>query len=325
MLRATSIALCVSLVPLSACAETIGESAVSIVDSFESIFGVTEGKRRNHTKGFCFAAEFIPADPAIRDYTTSPIFRQTSPVIGRLSHSGGNNAAPDHKPGNYGLAIRIGSGVDANIISGNTLDFFPVSTPQAFAGLMRARAEGKEAEDAFAAQNAEFEAFKAHHSKRDKTLRPFEGSTYNSINSFYLIDDEGNRTAVRWSFVPDREQKIVLEPAPDFFLDNMQANLDADEIVWDLIATIAGPGDLVENAAVPWTGDRKKIRAAKLKVLSISADHGGACDTINFDPSVLSEGLEPSDDPLLQARTISYAISAGKRLSENQNLSGPQE
>ena len=119
MLRAASIALCVSLLPLSAHAENVSEAAVSIVDSFENIFGVTKGKRRNHTKGFCFEAEFIPADPAIRDYTVSPIFKQTSPVIGRLSHSGGNNSAADDKPADYGLAIKIVPADDGvHIISG---------------------------------------------------------------------------------------------------------------------------------------------------------------------------------------------------------------
>ena len=325
MLRAISLVLCVILFPWSAYAESVDEAAASIVESFENMFGVTEGKRRNHTKGFCFEAEFIPAESAIRSYTVSPIFTQTSRVVGRLSHSGGNDTAADDKPGDYGLAIRIAPDDNVYIISANTLDFFPVSTPQAFAELMRAKAKGKEAVEAFAAKNPEFQAFKAHHSKRDKTLRPFEGSTYNSINSFYLIDDEGKRTAVRWSFVPTIEQEVVLAPTSDFFFENMQANLDAKGIVWDIIATIANDDDVIDNATIPWKGDRQKITVAKLKILSISTDQDGECDTINFDPSVLGEGLEPSEDPLLAARTIAYAISAGKRLSEKQKLRVPAD
>ena len=323
MLKVTALALGISLFALSAQAETVNDAAGSIVESFEKIFGVTEGKRRNHTKGFCFEAEFVPDDPEIRNYTDSPIFKETAPVIGRLSHKGGNNAAPDDKPADYGLAIKITApDNDVHIINMNTLDFFPVSTPQAFAELMRAKAAGGDAVKAFAADSKELQAFKAHHSKKEKGLRPYEGSTYNSINSFYLVDNEGQRTAIRMSLVPTKPQEIVLEPKQDFFFENMQENLASGEIAWDLVVILANPDDAVDNAAIPWTGNRKTIKAATLKVVSISSEDAGQCDTINYDPSVLSAGFEPSGDPLLAARSISYAISAGKRLSEKASIAG---
>lgn len=321
MLRSALLALCAGLLPLSAQAEDVYDAAESAVHSFEKIFGVTEGKRRNHTKGFCFDAEFIPADPAIRDYTASPIFRQTSPVIGRLSHKGGDNLAADHKPADYGLAIRIDAPDDVvHIINMNTLDFFPVSTPRAFAELMRAKAGGKAAVKAFAKKSRELQAYKKHHARKDRTLRPYEGATYNSVNSFYLVGAGGKRTAIRWSFIPAREQKVVLKPEQDFFFENMKANLAAGDIVWDMVVTLANPGDKVDNANIPWTGEHKTITAAKLKVKAVSTERDGRCDTINYDPLVLSDGFEPSGDPLLAARSISYAISADKRLREKARM-----
>ncbi len=38
------------------------ETASDGVNTFEELFGVTEGKRRNHTKGFCFSATLKPKD-----------------------------------------------------------------------------------------------------------------------------------------------------------------------------------------------------------------------------------------------------------------------
>ena len=178
MFRPAVIAFCVSVVPLQASAEDVSDASQSVVQSFEKIFGVTKGKRRNHTKGFCFEAEFSPSGDTVGKYTHSPIFKQTSPVIGRLSHKGGNNMAPDHKHADYGLAIQINTRDDeVHIMNLNTLDFFPVSTPQAFAELMRAKAAGKEAVKAFARKSKELQAYKKHHSKKDKTLRPYEGTT----------------------------------------------------------------------------------------------------------------------------------------------------
>ncbi|MBS0554534.1 MAG: catalase, partial [Proteobacteria bacterium] len=41
---------------------------------------------------------------------------------------------------------------------------------------------------------------------------------------------------------------------------------------------------------------------------------GAACEPINFDPMVMAEGIEASDDPVLRFRSPAYAVSFGKRL-----------
>lgn len=293
--------------------------AQDVVNSFEQLFGVTEGKRRNHTKGFCFNATLLPGDNAIQQYTTSSIFRDNSRVVGRLSHKGGNNNARDDKPAEYGIALSIETpSGEKHLMSMNTLDFFPVSTPEAFAELMRAKAHGSEAVKAFKASSSELQRFAAHASKKPKDLVPYEGSVFNSINSFYLVNSNGVKTAVRWSFVPVRPQHVLLAPKPDFFFENMQKNLSEHGIEWDMVITIANEGDQVNDASIAWAGPHKKINAARLVVGSIVKEADGRCDRINFDPLVISSGFEPSEDPLLLARRNAYAVSFGRRLSEKK-------
>jgi catalase len=36
---------------------------------------------------------------------------------------------------------------------------------------------------------------------------------------------------------------------------------------------------------------------------------------VNFDPLVMSDGVQPTNDPVLLFRSPAYAISFGKRLS----------
>lgn len=292
----------------------------NVIDSFEAIFGVTEGKRRNHTKGFCFTATLTPQDQSITQYSNSLIFTETVDVIGRFSHGGGNNNAPDDKPGGkygMGLSITTSSG-EAHLMALNTLDFFPVATPEAFAELMYAKSQGGDAVKAFKEGNTDLQRFKAHMSKKEKALTPYEAKTYNSVNSFYLVNEAGEKTAVRWSFVPNQAESLVVEPTQDFLLENMQKNLNDHAIVWDMVVTLANEDDVIENPAIAWDGDNKTIVAAKLKISSVSTEALGNCDNINFDPLVLSTGFAPSGDPLLQARRDAYAISFGKRLSEKQ-------
>ncbi len=292
----------------------------NVIDSFEAIFGVTEGKRRNHTKGFCFNATLTPQDQSITQYSNSLIFSETVDVIGRFSHGGGNNNAPDDKPGGkygMGLSITTSSG-ESHLMALNTLDFFPVATPEAFAELMYAKSQGGDAVKAFKEDNTDLQRFKAHMSKKEKVLTPYEAKTYNSVNSFYLVNEAGEKTAVRWSFVPNQAESLVVEPKQDFLLENIQKNLNDHALVWDMVVTLANEDDVVENPAIAWDGDNKTIVAAKLKISSVSTEALGNCDNINYDPLVLSTGFAPSGDPLLQARRDAYAISFGKRLSEKK-------
>lgn len=317
MIRIILIGLCTAVSIPYALAEDLNKAAESTIESFEKKFGVTPGKRRNHTKGFCFKAEFIPNDPAIKQYSISPIFARKTSVIGRLSHKGGNNLAPDNKPTEYGIGLKIVTGTGQNhLMALNTLDFFPVATPQAFAELMRAEVNGKEAVQTFKAKNKDLQNFKKHMAGKSEKLIPYEGSTYNSINSFYLVDTKGKKTAVRWSLVPTQTQKIELEPTENFFFENMQTNLKKHGVAWDMIITFANPEDVIENPALPWKGEHKTVVAATLNVLSLSSEKQGECDAINYDPLILSSGFAPSDDPMLKARQIAYSISFAKRSLE---------
>lgn len=316
MLRPTAFAICLSLAAPSAFADS-HSSAEGNMAAFEALFGVTKGKRRNHTKGFCIAGEFLPKDPAIRKLSKSPIFADKSKVIGRVSHKGGKANPPDNKPGNYGLAFEITTpGDDSHIINMNTEHFFPVSTTEKFIELLRAKAKGKDATKAFAKSSPELKAYKAYHSALDKSLRPYEGATYNSINSFYLVDEAGKKTAVRWSFVPTGQHEIVLPATESFFLENMQANMKIGPVTWDMVITLAAEGDDILNPAIKWSDSNSKIVAATLKVTSAVPESDGVCDEMNFDPTLVSDGFEPSEDPMLQARSAIYALGVGRRTSE---------
>lgn len=311
-----AMAICVAFLPLSAQADTF-ETAENAMQAFEDVFGVTTGKRRNHTKGYCIAGTFQRVDDQILSYSNSPIFTESATFLGRVSHKGGNSNPPDDVFGDYGLALEIETASGAtHIMNMNTEDFFPVPTAEEFVALMQAKAQGAEAVAAFAQNSPELRAHKAHHSARDKTLRPYEGATYNSINSFYLVDEADTRTAVRWSFVPAGEHGIALDTSQTFFFENMQANLSKGEVAWDMIVRIAKPGDDILNPASLWEGDHLQITAAKLVVEAALHEEDSTCGEMNFDPLLLSDGFEPTEDPMLEARSAVYAIGVSRRLSE---------
>ena len=52
-------------------------------------------------------------------------------------------------------------------------------------------------------------------------------------------------------------------------------------------------------------------------VNSVEHDANGNARDINFDPLVLPPGIDPSDDPLLSARSAVYAASYRRRTGED--------
>ncbi len=317
MIKLKVATLALSLAAIPATFANNVDAATDSVNTFEKLFGTTEGKRRNHSKGFCFSATLTPKDQSIQQYSNSSIFAESSRVIGRLSHKGGKYLAADNKPGEYGMGLSITTASnESHLMSMNTLDFFPVATPEAFAELMHAKVAGASAVKAFKQKNKDLQRFKAHEATKTKTLKPYEANTFNSVNSFYLVNDKAEKTAVRWSFVPQQQQVLVVTPAHDFFFKNLQQNLVNSAVTWDMVVTVANPEDEVDNAAIAWHGKHEKIVAAELTIKAIQSEQTGKCDLVTFDPLVLSTGFAPSADPLLQARRNAYAVAFGRRLAE---------
>ncbi|MDD1783118.1 catalase [Enterovibrio sp. ZSDZ35] len=311
----TTLLASVTSFPTSA--ETRPTFPIEMIDAFEAQFGVTEGKRRNHTKGFCFEGHLAPQESSIALYSNATMFKAPSRVIGRLSHSGGNNEAPDNQFGGVGIGLSILDQDGNNSrMALNTLDFFPVATPEAFLALNQAKALGKDAVAKVKQKYPEIGTFGAHMAKKDKTVKPYEDQTYNGVNSFYFVDEAGTKTPFRWTFTPTKQHGINVDTGTDFFFDNLASSLKRGEVSWDMTAILANSEDDINNAAVQWTGEHKTVTPTRLVIERISPESEGRCDTIVFDPLVLAKGLAPSDDPILLIRSPVYAVGAGRRLSE---------
>jgi catalase len=88
-----------------------------------------------------------------------------------------------------------------------------------------------------------------------------------------------------------------------------------------LILTVGQPGDPTADATLPWPPDRKQIDAGILTIASIESEDTSPARDINFDPLVLPDGIAPSDDPLLSARSAAYSQSFTRREGEHKDPS----
>ena len=73
------------------------------------------------------------------------------------------------------------------------------------------------------------------------------------------------------------------------------------------------------NPSVAWPAQRHEVKAGTLTLTRAGADAVGQCEDVNFDPNVLSAGIEASPDAILAYRSAAYAVSYSKRLQEKDN------
>src|SRR5205823_9532822 len=85
---------------------------------------------------------------------------------------------------------------------------------------------------------------------------------------------------------------------------------------WRLIMTIGQARDSTDDATQHWPDGRQQSDAGTVTIDQASSEDSGRSTAISYDPLVLPAGIEPSDDPLLSARSAAYARSFTLRAEE---------
>jgi catalase len=162
----------------------------------------------------------------------------------------------------------------------------------------------------------------------------FADSTFNSLDAFRFVDVGGRSTPVRWSAVPPDAPAADAAAPPqgsdeNYLFDDLIARIRQRPLRFRLMITVGQAQDPTGDATLPWPADRAQIDAGTVTLDTISSEDGGPCEDVNFDPLVLPSGIEPSDDPLLSARSAAYARSftlrAGEKRGKAPSAISPQD
>ena len=304
-------------------------TAPEVVGAIEGAFGVNKGERRNHIKGVCALGEFIGTKEAAA-YSRSELFSgKPIPVVARFSVTGGNPKVPDTAKNVRGMALQfqLRSGAAHQMAMLNT-PMFGAATPQTFLDMMRALqpdpTTGKPDPE-------KMKAFKASHPDNlaqseylvaNNPPVSYANSAFWGIHTFKFVGKGDKTTLVRWRFVPqDGEKRLSdeeLKTAGANFLEPaLISRTQQGPVRWDMLVTIGQPGDPEDNPTLLWPAGRKEFKAGTLTLRAAMPQKGGACEAINYDPLVMTDGIAPTNDPILNFRSPAYAVSFGKRLSGN--------
>ncbi len=300
----------------------------AFIEAFKAVNGPQVGFRKNHGKGVAVAGYF-ESSGAAREITKAAVFqRGRTPVQGRFSLATGNHTSPDMATTTRGLGLAFGlPGGEQWRTAMVNLPVFVVNSPQGFYDQLVASkpvpGTGKPDPQAMARfQAAHPETVKAMALiKAQPPTSGFADSTFRGLNAFFFVDDAGARTPVRWSFQP------VQPPSPpkagssdqNFLFDDLIRQIRSGPVQWRLRLTVGDPSDPTHDATIPWPADRRVIDAGTLVLDTISTEAAGNARDINFDPTVLPDGIERSDDPLLSPRSAVYAASYRLRAGETKS------
>ncbi len=296
-----------------------------LVDGFTGPSGPPLGHRRNHAKGICYTGVF-ESNGAGSELSHAQVFAQGKyPVIGRFNLGTPNPNADDAKERVRGLGVMI-STPDGQEWRMAMIDppFFPVATVEAFRDLQIASASKEpDAMAKFAGAHPEIAAFGGW-----AKSAPWTGSwaeePYNSLNSFIFTDGSGNDHAVRWSLTP-AAQPVPVPPeelakrGPNFLETEITDRIKSGPARWTMKVTVANAGDQTADPSKAWPQDRRSVEVGSLIVQQIEAEADGPCRDINFDPTVLPNGIRTSDDPFPAARSAAYRVSYDRRTAEEKD------
>jgi catalase len=302
----------------------------ALVNLFEHIFGVHSGFRRNHAKGVCITGYF-ESNGQGQSLSKALVFRPGRvPIVGRFAFAGGQPYAADSRKSIRSLAILFKEPDGEEWRTGMVnIPVFVVNTAQDFGEFTMASSPQP---DTGKVDTAALNAFVASHPETAAALKvigshPFSSgfadSPYYALNAFRFVNARGESTPVRWWVKPDQSFAAGNPAANDknYLFDALIAQVHSGPLHWHLMLTVGQPGDPTAQAASEWPPDRQQVDVGTLTIDSIESEDTSPTRDINFDPLVLPDGIFPSDDPLLSARSAAYSQSFTRREGEHKEPS----
>jgi catalase len=299
-----------------------GTLEIQLVNALNKAFGKHPGIRPNHAKGIVVSGS-SKAFAQAAGLSKAVLFSgSTIRVTVRFSDATGIPNLPDgSKTANpHGMAIKFhlpdGSETDMVI---NSLKFSPVSTGEEFRDLLLALA----ASPPDAAKPTTFDRFVAKHPRvlaafaSAATPDSFAHEEYCGVDAFVFINKKGDRQAVRYQMVPEHvvhlDEADAAKRAPNFLIDELPERLKRGPVTFHFKAQLAAAGDATKDATQPWPEDRKVVELGLLTIDKARANSAEAEKSLVFLPGQLTEGIEPSDDPLIGVRNGVYGLSFSRR------------
>jgi catalase len=269
---------------------------------------------------------FCPTPEAASLSRAPHLNRPSTPATVRFSNSTGIPVIPDNDPNAdpRGCAVRfhLAERVHTDIVAHST-NGFPARTGQDFLELLSAIA----ATDLGHLPGSPLEKYLGAHAAAlafVQTPKPpassFARESYFGLTAVRFINQDGVGLFGRYRILPEAgnehlDAAAAVARGPNYLFDEMEERIAKEPVKFRVVVQLAEDGDTVDDVTVQWPDDRKFLELGKLLLIAPALDQAHEQKQIIFDPIPRVDGIEPSDDPLLELRAAVYLLSGRRRRS----------
>jgi catalase len=290
--------------------------------------GAKSGYRALHAKGTLYSGTFTASAEAARLSRAAHLTGSTVPALIRCSNGSGNPKQRDGAPGVRGMAVKFtlpdGSTTD---VSTQTAKLFASSTPDGFVDLLRAMRPSPGAPLRLAAYLATHPRLIGSLGGAAKVPASYATVEYHGLHAFRWVDADGGARFVRYHLVPVAGDKYLglrtaLSKGPDFLTDELDERLADGPVHFYYRVQIAGPDDSTVDPSAPWK-DKTTATVGTIEIVGRETVRERDGDIVVFDPMRVTDGIEPSDDPVLRFRSAAYSESVKLRTGVDRGPEAP--
>jgi catalase len=289
------------------------------LEMIHEVFGAHPRHRALHAKGVICAATFTATPEAASLTRAAHMSGEPTPATVRFSNGGGDPTVPDHSPDVRGLAVSFqlpdGSRTD---ISSQTLPRYPYRDQEGFLATLKLARPSLKAALSLPGIAIRYPRALLVLPEANRVLNSrhhFPARRYYAFHAYKWIAADGSERFVRYTWLPTADEP---EPSksdarrrgPDYLFDDLAARLEREPVRMLLELQIAGDGDDPDDPSDVWPDERERVIAGTLEVTALDPD---ADDSIVIDPTRVTDGIEPSRDPVLHYRPPVYDLSHGLR------------
>jgi catalase len=300
------------------------------IEAIRGTGGAQPGCRALHAKGTLYRGTFTATPEAAGLSRAQHLDGSIVPALIRFSNGSGNPAQKDGVPGVRGMAVKFTlPDKSTTDVSTQTARLFVSSTPDGFVDLLKAMKPGPTTPLRMA------KYFLTHPRllgalpqlrEANKVPASYANIEYHGLHAFRWIAADGGARFVRYHLVPAAGERGPAPAAhgkgPDFLTEELDARLANGPVRFDFRVQIAGPNDSTVDSSAPWQSTQF-VTVGTLEITGLDTEREHGNDIVVFDPMRVTEGIEPSDDPVLRFRTLAYSASVKLRTGVDRGREAP--
>lgn len=298
--------------------------AAELVEMIHEDFqGFHPGYRGVHAQGRYYAAIFRATPEAKKLSRAVHLQGQPVPATVRHGHSpSGNPWGPATSP-SMAVKFYLPDGTVTDLI-GLTIPIFIGRTPdEVLEGLKALKPDpttGKPDEK----KVAQFMAARPWIAKAfqiAKTLPApvsFAQTVFHAIHAFKFVNSKDEPQFARYHLEPDAGvagqtiEELQKRP-PSYLFEELEERLRKAPVVFNLVLQLAKEGDPTDDPTAQWPDDRPRVTIGRLEIIRTTTVEEIGDPVMLHDPTRLTDGIEPSDDPILAVRRGVYEVSVAHR------------